>query len=261
MELQPIRSDNEGLQRQPRTKYGSRPPECSKSDAEISQWLLEAEQEDRRLAAIEQAEKRRVAAEKFRLGPSADKLQASAVHPRCHRGCKYRLPSADPIAIPTIPYDPLDNRWIHQDLRRRKASVKKIASKCSKALRELADDGFDIQCPNDVEDDSDVNDYGEQDGKPCPICSCSLKAVDQEMEMAADQVTEVAIDQVTEVAVDQDIEIGVDAAAIITSTNPTQDTQASTTTAGKGANVTNWIKRINFCSQRGLNIRRWSSVH
>lgn len=261
MELQHTRSDNEDLQRQPRTKYGSRPPECSKSDAEISQWLLEAEREDRRLAAIEQAEKRRVAAEKSRLGPSADKLPASAVRPRFHRGCKYRLPSADPIAIPTIPYDPLDNRWIHQDLKRRKASVSKIASKCSKALRELAADGFDIQCSNDVVDDLDDNEYGEEDGKQCPICSCSPKAVDQGIEIAVDQVTDVTIDQVTKVEVDQEIEIGVDAAAIITSTNTTQDTQASTTATATGVNLTNWINKIHFCSQRVLNIRRWSSVH
>jgi len=272
MELQRTRSDNEGSQRRPRVTYGSRPPERVMSDAEVSQWLLEAEQEDRRLAAIERAEKRRVAAEKFGLGPSTDKRPAPADHhPRFHRGCKYRLPSADPIAIPTVPYDPLDKRWRYQDLRRRQGSIaKKVPKKDTKALRELAENGFEIQFFNDVEDDLDDNDFGEKDGKQCPICSLSPEAVnqvteiviDQVTEIAIDQVTEVAVDQGTEIAVDQDIEIGVDAAAIITSTNPaTQDTQAGTITAATGTNATNRKNRIDFCLPRFLNIRRRSSVH
>lgn len=225
MELQPTRSDNKGSQGRPRVKYGSQPPKCFASDAELSQWLLEAEKEDERLAEIELAEKRRIAAEKFGSRPSTKKQPAPAVQPRFHRGCKYRLPSTDPIAIPTFPYEPFCGRWYHQNLRRTQVlKAMKAPKKYTKFIYDLVEIGFAFGCQNDLEYNKvDSYDFGEKDDKQCPICSCPPEAVNQEIK--------IAVDQVIEVAADQEIEIGVDAAAIITSTNPaTQDTQASATT-------------------------------
>jgi len=245
---------------------------------------LEAAQEDQRLAAIELKEKRGIASQKIESGPSTDKQPV----PRIHQGCKYRLPSADPIAIPKIPYDPFDYRWYHQEMRRRKVYMSIDApKKYTKAIRELVEIAFEFGFMNNIEYDTYDNDlFGEKDGKQCPICSCPPEAVNQDAEVAVDQVTEVTVDQVTEVAAyqvtevavdqeievaadqvtevaaDQEIEIGVDVVAIISTTNPaTQDTQAITTTAAIEADTTNRKNRINFCLQKCLNIGRRSSVH
>jgi len=234
MELQPTRSDSESSQGR-RKRYGSQPPEGLTSDSEVSQWLLEAVKEEKRLAEIEMEENRRIAAEKFGSGPPTVKRPAPAVH----RGCKYRLPSSDPIAIPQIPYDPFDYWWFHQELRRRQVYMSTITSKdlkdpkYTKVIRELVDIFFEFRLLDNLECDLFDNDFGEKDDKQCPICSCPPEEVNQEIKIAVDQVIEVTIDQVTEVSIDQvadvaddqEIEIGVDVVATITSTYPgTQDT-------------------------------------
>ncbi|CAI6359197.1 unnamed protein product [Macrosiphum euphorbiae] len=230
MELQPTRSDNESSQSR-RKRYGSQPPEGLTSDSEVSLWLLEAVKEEKRLAEIEMEENRRILPE-FGSGPPTVKRPAPAVH----RGCKYRLPSSDPIAIPQIPYDPFDYWWFHQELRRRQVYMSTITSKDPKytqVIRELADIFFEFRLLDNLECDLYDNDFGEKDDKQCPICSCQPEEVNQEIKIAVDQVIEVSIDQVTEVSIDQvievtddqEIEIGVDAVATITSTYPvTQDT-------------------------------------
>lgn len=239
-------SDHREGSQKPRVKYGSRPPESVRmTNAELSQWILEAEQEDRRLATIEQAKKCQIVDEKSQRNgsgsPANNQPVANAAHLPHQRGCKYRLPSTDPIPIPTIPYDPSNKWWLHQELRRRLVCFMK---KTNKALCEMADDGFGIQIGNDVENGT-TNEHGEQ-YVDCPACRSSSEEGNLEIEITVGQVIKIAFDQEIEItAVDQDIEIAEDAAAIITSTEPAaQETQASTT-----------ANRIKSYLQRFLNFR------
>lgn len=184
--------------------------------------MLEAEQVDRQLAAAERAEKRRIRAEQLNeLRPSPVKQPDPDVHPLCHQGCKYRLPSTDPIAVPTIAYDPMDKIWLNQELRRQRGClVKKAGNKAPKknikALCELVDAGFDVPLFNDLDDDSDSEIEKLQQ---CPICSNSPEIITGEIEITDNQVIKVAVDQEIEVTGDPAIEVAEDVLAKITQTD------------------------------------------
>jgi len=243
MELQ--RTPKSGNSEKSDNREGTRQPgSVPMTNAELSMRILENEQEDRRQAATEPAKKHQIVDEKSQChgsGSTVNNQPVANVHLYHNRGCKYYLPSADPIPIPTIPYDPLDKRWQHQELRRRRGYLMK---KTNKALCELAEDGFGIQFLNDFDDDVE-NELGEQYVDYCPACSSSLEEGNHEIEITVGQVIKIAIDQEIEITVDQDIEIAEDAAAIITSTEPAaQETQASTT-----------ANRIKSYIQRFLNFR------
>ncbi|KAF5183293.1 hypothetical protein FRX31_027119 [Thalictrum thalictroides] len=185
MESQPTRSDNESSQKK-RVRYGSQPPVGLMSGAEVSRWLLEAVKEEKRLAKIELAENRRIAAEKFGSKPSTDKQPAPSVH----RGCKYRLPSSVPIAIPKIPYNPFDYLWFHQQLRLHEVYMTMNApKKLTKAIRNLVDIVFQLGFLYDLEYDLYDSDFGEKEDKQCPICSCSPEEVNQEIKIEVVQET------------------------------------------------------------------------
>lgn len=71
---------------------------------------LSAEREDRRLDKIKFLEKTK--------GLQSDGSRSSAkksVSMYCHDDCEFRVPSSKPIPIPTVPYDPLDKVWLHQE--------------------------------------------------------------------------------------------------------------------------------------------------
>lgn len=171
-----------GLQN--KNKYGSVPPPCLKSDAEVSQWLLEAEQEDRRLAGCdaEGSGERRGRARRSGGRGAEDGLPESSRHPANrrwrHRGCIYQLPVSDPIPMPVIPYDPYNQLWLRQEFRRiqgNKPPVKKVPKKKRKSMQALAADGFVVakgcQSDDDDYDSEDDLEYNEKGEVVCPICS------------------------------------------------------------------------------------------
>ncbi|CAH1731013.1 unnamed protein product [Aphis gossypii] len=214
MELQPLqpkredsssKSENEGSVRPPgaekpvagcsaepanksgsqnKNKYGSVPPPCLKTDAEVSQWLLEAEQEDRRRAGWdpERSDERRGrnkrsgghGAEDGRPEPISRYLANRRWR---HRGCSYRLPVSDPIPMPIIPYDPSNQLWLRQEFRRieGKATVKKVPKKKKRSMQVLAEDGFAVArgCQSDDDDYNSEDDleYNEKGEVVCPVCS------------------------------------------------------------------------------------------
>lgn len=172
-----------GLQN--KNKYGSIPPSRLKSDAEVSQWLLEAEQEDRRRAGLsdERSDERRVRVKRSG-GLGAEDGQPEPISRYLanrrwrHRGCSYRLPVSDPIPMPIIPYDPSNQLWLRQEFRRiqGKAVVKKVSKKKRRSMKVLAEDGFVVAkgCQSDDDDDYDSEDdleYNEKGEVLCPLCS------------------------------------------------------------------------------------------
>jgi hypothetical protein len=182
------RSESDGLKRseqpclqKPQPKYyGFCPPMCPKSDAEVSQWILEAEREDRRLNAAKREEADQLECEVQSPWPAV--VRGSALR---HRGCSFRLPTSKPIAIPRLPYDPLNLRWMHQEQRRKCGLIeKKVPKKGRKSVRALAKDGFDVQIPDDY--DSDVDVYDENGKLQCPICDRPPEPKDEELEIGMD---------------------------------------------------------------------------
>lgn len=165
-------------------KYGSVPPLCLKSDAEVSQWILEAEQEDRRRAGggVERVNERRRRAKRSG-GCGAEDGRPETIrryHANRrwrHRGCSFRLPVSDPIPMPTIPYDPSNQLWLRQEFRRiqGKATVKKVPKKKKRSLQVLAEDGFVVaggcQSEDDDYDSEDDLEYNEKGEVVCPVCS------------------------------------------------------------------------------------------
>lgn len=154
---------------------------CPKSDAEVSQWILEAEREDRRVNAAKREEADQLESEVQSPRPA---VVVSRSAPR-HRGCSFRLPTSKPIAIPRLPYDPLSLRWMHQDQRRKCGLVKKkVSKKGRKSVRALVEVGFDVQISDDYDSDEDV--YDENGKLQCPICDRPQKPKDEELEIGMD---------------------------------------------------------------------------
>lgn len=167
----------------PQLKYGSRLPECPSSDTKVSQWIPEAEREVRRLTVTERTK----TCEAEQLKCDTQSLRPAIVvgrSARRHRGCSFRLPTSELITIPTIPYDPLDLRWMHQEHRRQCSRVKK---KEEKTMRALAKTGFDVQMSDDADDyDSDDDVYNQNGQVQCSIFSRPPETEDEELEVAMD---------------------------------------------------------------------------
>jgi len=199
---------NNGSLRNKKTvdKYGFLPPMCLKSDVEVSRWILEAEQEDRRRAAedAERNDRRQTASKRSRGYGAEDDLQSKraaverpisryhASRRLRHRGCSYWLPVSEPITIPKVRYDPLDPVWRYQEQRRKQAKAtenKKVPKKDKQSMLAMAEDGFIVA--NDQSDDYDYDSdddmqYNEKGEVQCPICSQPPGPADQELEIAVD---------------------------------------------------------------------------